>query len=159
MTQNRNECILGQNRCLPRTLAECVHCVARHSNVDTHKLASLLEVDYATFIRWTEPNGINQIPARKLAALAQHTGRYDHIAWIAADAGLTVSPLAPAAGANRVKELLDICDAFGKLAATDRDADASGIDAQERAQLLDRVRAMKKEVAEYEQALVGLKTA
>jgi 2-polyprenyl-3-methyl-5-hydroxy-6-metoxy-1,4-benzoquinol methylase len=159
MTQTTATCALGRQKCEPRNLAEVIHCVARHSGVDTHRLADLLETDYPTFVRWTEPNGQSQIPARKLAALAQHTGRFDHLAWIASDAGLTVAPLAPVAGANRVKELLDICESFGQLAATDRDADVNGIDAQERAQLLDRLRAMKKEVAEYEQALVGLKTA
>lgn len=159
MTQTTATCALGRQKCEPRNLAEVIHCVTRHSGIETHRLADQLETDYPTLIRWSEPNGVCQMPARKLAALARITNRFDHLAFIAADAGLTVSPLAPAAGVNRVKELLDICESFGQLAAKDRDADVNGIDAQERAQLLDRLRAMKKEVAEYEQALVGLKTA
>jgi len=159
MTQNTAACALGRQKCQPRNLAEAIHCVARHSGIDGHHLADLLEVDYHVFVRWTEPNGQSQLPARKLAALAHHTGRTDHIAWIAADAGLSVATLPATVSTNRVKELLDICEAIGHLAATDRDVDADGIDAQERAQLLDRVRVVKKELSEYEQTLVGLKTA
>lgn len=114
MNANTKECALGLKKCEPRTLSEAVHCVSRHSGLDTHRLAELLEADYATFIRWTEPNGACQLPGRKFAPLAQHTGRVDHLAWIARDAGLIVSERI---GGSRIDELLDVCGRLGKLAA------------------------------------------
>ncbi len=154
MTENTRACSLGRHRCCPRSLAEAVHCVARHSVVETHRLAELLEVDYATFIRWTEPNGFSQLPGRKFAALAQHTGRFDHITWIGADAGLVVAPrVFGTSSADRVKELLDIAEQVGRLAATDRDAAADGISDDERRQLRTVLQRLCREASEYEQTL------
>lgn len=155
MTQNTKACALGVHRCEPRNLAEVVHCVARHSGIDTHHLADALEVDYATFIRWTEPNGLCQMPARKFALLANITGRFDHIAWIASDAGLIVLKQAAAVSAgDRVRELLDIADQVGRLAATDRDASADRVIAEdERVKLRAIAQRICREVSEYEQAL------
>jgi hypothetical protein len=114
MTSNRRACMLAINPCEPRTLAEAVHCVARHSGVDTHGLADALEVDYATFVRWTAPYGQSQLPGRKFAVLAQETGRVDHIAWIARDAGMMI---VPRVGGGHFDELLETCEQAGRLAA------------------------------------------
>ncbi len=157
MTQNTRSCALGRNRCTPRNLTEVVHCVARHSGIDGHHLADQLGTDYATFIRWTEPNGVCQMPGRKFAQLAQLTGRFDHIAWIAADAGLVVSATVKAATpAERVRELLDITEHVGRLAGADRDLSADGVlDNDERIELRNIVQRVKRELAEYEQIITG----
>lgn len=154
MTENTKACLLGRNRCQPRSLAEAIHCVARHSAVETNRLAELLEVDYATFIRWTEPNGFSQLPGRKFAALAQHTNRFDHITWVASDAGLVVATrIAGVGSGDRVKELLDIADQVGRLAATDRDAAPGGISDDEKRDLRGVLQRICREVSEYEQTL------
>lgn len=155
MTENKKACALGVHPCQPRNLAEAVHCVARHSRIDTHHLADALEVDYSTFIRWTEPSGLCQMPARKFALLANVTGRFDHIAWVASDADLVVVKRATAASAGeRVRELLDVVDQVGRLAATDRAASADLVIAEdERLKLRAIVQSLCREITEYEQAL------
>lgn len=155
VTETTHTCALGRRACQPRNLTEAVHCVARHSGIDTHALAERLEADYATFIRWTEPNGICQLPARKLAALAQHTGRFDHLSWIAIEAGLFLSRRLGTANetCDRVHELLDIGEQVGKLCAADRDLSNGGFNDQEKATLRRILQSLGKEIGEYEQAL------
>lgn len=154
MTQNTLPCALGRNRCTPKNLTEAVHCVARHSGVDAHQLADTLGCDYATFIRWTEPNGLCQMPGRKFGALAIATGRFDHLTWVAADAGLVVARrIAGNGGADRVKELLDIAEQTGRLAAADRDASVGGWTEDEKQAQREILQRICREVSEYEQAL------
>lgn len=155
MTQTTQTCALGRHRCTPRNLTEAVHCVARHSGIDAHHLADQLEIDYATFIRWTEPNGVCQMPGRKFAQLAQVTGRFEHIAWIAADAGLVIaSKVKPESASDRLRELLDIAEQVGRLAGADRDASADGVlDNDERIALKGIVQRAMRELTEYEQAI------
>lgn len=153
MTQTRMTCAL-RVKCQPRNLTEAVHCVARHSAIDAHRLADGLEVDYPTFLRWTDPSGLCQMPGRKFAALAQLTSRFDHIAWLAADADLVVARrIASVGGSNRVKELLDIAEQTGRLAAADRDASAGGWTPEEKQLQRAILQRICQEVSEYEQAL------
>lgn len=155
MTETRTSCTLNRGRCEPRNLTEAVHCVARHSGIDTHHLADQLGTDYATFIRWTEPNGICQLPGRKFAQLANLTNRFDHIGWIAADAGLVVSARVKATTASdRVRELMDIAEQVGRLAGTDRDASSDGALTDEERLALRRIaQCAMRELSEYVQAI------
>jgi hypothetical protein len=154
MTTNRKECQLALNKCQPQTLAEVVHCVARHSGINTNRLAEQLGTDYATFVRWTSPNGITTFPANRLALLAKLTGRFDALEWINADAGLIAAPRVSGQGADRMREILDAAEAFGELCAANRDAGTS-VDPRERDSIIGRIRKLQRELAEFEQAIVA----
>lgn len=156
MTETRTRCTLGR-ACEPRNLAEAVHCVARHSAISTHELADRLGIDYGRLVKWTEPNGRCTLPGRLFGPLAIHTGRADHIAWVAREAGLLVAePAGPAHTDDPSLELLDIVERLGRLAAADRDAHQDGVPSdQEIASLLSRAQQLALEVRAYERALLG----
>lgn len=153
MTQTRVTCVL-RARCQPRTLSEAVYCVARHSDIDAHRLADGLEIDYPTFMRWTDPSTVCQLPGRKFAALANLTGRFDHFTFAAVDAGLVVARrITSAGGSDRLRELLDIAEHTGRLAAADRDSSVDGWTADEKQAQREILQRICREVSEYEQAL------
>ncbi len=87
-TQTRATCRLGHAKCQPTTLAQRVHCVARHSPLDAQTLAERIRCPYDWFIKVTADSNPCKAPAWLLLALAFHTGRTDHLAYLAHEVGL-----------------------------------------------------------------------
>lgn len=88
MTQTRATCTLGHAKCTPANLAQHIHCVARHSQLDAHALAERIGCSYDWFIKVTSDGGRAAAPAWLCLTLAVLTGRTDHLAYQAHEAGL-----------------------------------------------------------------------
>lgn len=88
MTHTRATCTLGHTKCRPENLAQHVHCVARHSHLDARALAERIGCGYDWFIKVTADGGRAAAPAWLCLTLAVLTGRTDHLAYQAHEAGL-----------------------------------------------------------------------
>jgi hypothetical protein len=107
MNQTRATCRLGKDKCDPQNLAQWVHCVARHSEMDAHAVSERLGVGYEWFVKRTAENGRCETPAWLMLALHAITGRDEHIAYQAREAGLiTYSPQFAGRAASSLSPIL-----------------------------------------------------
>lgn len=89
MTHTRATCMLGRDKCTPENAAQGIHCVSRHTpGLDARELCRRIGCSYDWFIKVTADGGRPIAPAWLLLALAANTGRTEHLATLAHDAGL-----------------------------------------------------------------------
>jgi hypothetical protein len=124
-TQNRAACRLGYPKCDPANLAERVHCVARHSAIDAHAISERLGCSYDWFIKVTADGGRAAAPAWLLLALAVVTGRTDHLAYLAHEAGLLT--FSPAIGPGHTPALSPLVRQFARVVEQHEQMYADGV--------------------------------
>lgn len=112
-TQTRAVCRLGRHQCQPTSLAQAVHCVARHSHVDAAAIAERARVGYDWFIKVTADTNPAKAPTWLLLSLAVITGRTDHLAYLSHEAGLIT--FLPPIGRRSGAALLPFVRSFTKV--------------------------------------------
>jgi hypothetical protein len=128
MTVNRSVCTIGPEKCSPRTLAETIHCVARHSDLPAREVAARIGVTYAWFVKVTEDSLPRaKAPSWLMHALAVHTGRTEHLERQARDAGLVVYRIPDADVAHGALMAATVKE-FGELLQAFATRSANGID-------------------------------
>lgn len=157
MTTGRKACAHGDH-CQPRTFGEVLYHQVHHTGADTTIIAERLSVRRGYLCDSCNPDREEvQFQARLLVPLMVATGDISVLEWMAAQVGCVVTrAIDVAAPSDPNRELLDIIDRLGLLAAADRDALADGVrDPQEIEQLRTRAHAVAQEVAHYVAALKG----
>lgn len=130
MTQTRATCTLGHTKCTPANLAQHIHCVARHSALDARALAERIGVSYDWFIKVTSDGGRAVAPAWLCLSLAVLTGRTDHLAYQAHEAGLLT--FHPAIGPASTPALSPLVRQFARVVEQHEEMYADGVsDAEE----------------------------
>jgi hypothetical protein len=145
MNQTRATCRLGKDKCDPKNLAQWNHCVARHSELDAHAISERLGVGYEWFVKRTSENGRCETPAWLMLALHAITGRDEHIAYLAREAGLIT--YSPHIGPRAATALSPMLRAFAAFVETFEDAHADNrITADEAHELTQRAHALTAEL-------------
>lgn len=114
MTQNRQPCSGGIERCEPIDVAQHVHCVARHSNATAEQLAKNLRVGRDWFVKKTAGANPCDAPTWLMQALARETGRTDHIEALANETGLLACYRLDRVAARTDLQLSDLLREFGE---------------------------------------------
>lgn len=154
MTHGRKACRTGET-CQVRTLTEAIYHQVHHSAADARVVAERLGVRYSYLLDAANPDRDEvQFQARLLVPLMVATSDITILEWMAAQVGCVVTKAEGLATPDPGRELLDVIDRLGALAAADRDAAADGVrDAGEIELLKTRAHAVAREVAEYVAAL------
>jgi hypothetical protein len=128
MNQTRATCRLGKDKCDPRNLAQWVHCVG-----------------YEWFVKRTAENGRCETPAWLMLALHAITGRDEHIAYQAREAGLIT--YSPHIGPRAATALSPMLRAFAAFVETFEEAHSDNrITVDEAHELTQRAHALAAEL-------------
>jgi hypothetical protein len=153
MLQNRATCRLRE-RCVPRTFQERLLCAIEHSDLTTEQIAQAAHVRYSRLRDYCS-NPERRIPAVILAEVVRVTGRVDLFEALLAPLGYqlrrtdSAGPLEPLPSS-----CLDVQEAVGRLSGQVKKATLDGrISEDERAQLRECVRAIRRELADVEASL------
>jgi hypothetical protein len=114
VNQNRVPCVGEREPCVPKNVAQYVHCVARHSDRKAEQLAEDVQRSYDWLIKRTTGAMPCDTPAWLMQALAKFTGRTDHIEALAREANLVCYPLPKGQGRSD-RQLADLLREFGEF--------------------------------------------
>lgn len=119
MTHTRTDCTMSRSKCQPHTLAQAIHCDARHAEIDSRSVVERLGVGLDWYYKVTADTGRALAPAWLLLGVASVTRRTSAIAYLAREAGLiTFSPdFAPGSVLSRAlspmaRSFARFCEAF-----------------------------------------------
>jgi hypothetical protein len=145
MNQTRATCMNGKEKCQPENQAQTVYCVARHSDLEPRAIAERLGVGESWFMQVTAENGKCKAPAWLMLALHAVTGREEHIAYLAREAGLIT--YSPHIGPRASTALSPVLRAFASFVETFEDAHQDNrITVDEAHELTQRAHALAAEL-------------